>query len=395
MSEVEDFEALASAELNDFDTALRAAYQMQLRLVHGVSIRKDVHRSIRVLLNLAVGDLGDLIEDARRGSGRSATRAARTLIESAINMHTICDSAEDADRYLAHLDLGPILLATIAPGHDLLPRAARSAYLHRLRREAKLVEGPWAEAMERYGSGFKRSWHPRNLRDRATAAGREEIYESYRVASLVVHGSAAGASFGQLRVNTRDRLAFLTGRIPFLCPTALLLGIDAYLEVIKVVGASVPDVDISLAWDSLQVAAESWPDYAKLVDRYMIDAWSLMKDAAPSQMTYAAFSRGDKRRWYARTSFDTSLLMHAYQPTLTERKRDELEAVISAYRSDPDAVFSPGGWAAVSVSGVAAQVNYERRGIPLLAYPVLIANDDDSWTVYSADHGEVRWVPYA
>ena len=60
-------------------------------------------------------------------------------------------------------------------------------------------------------------------------------------------------------------------------------------------------------------------------------------------MTYAAFSRGGRRRWFARTSLQPETLLHAAEPWAGDAKRDRLEGLIQAYRNDPDAVFSEVG----------------------------------------------------
>jgi hypothetical protein len=393
MVDAEDFEEVVGRSLPQFSADLNRAIDLQFRLLHSIAIRKDVHRAPRIILTLATSDLGDLAGDVRRGAGRSAMRAARGLIEAAISMHTVAESVDDADRYVAHLDFGPVLFAQTAPGHDMLRRKDRREYLHRIARDAKAVEGRWYEAVGRYGSGFRRAWHPKSLKDRADKAGLPGFYEGYRIASLVSHGSAAGITFGQLSSDEKDRLTLLAGRVPYLCPTALVLGMDAYLEVLKVIKEVLPEVDTSLAWDSLQEVSRHYPEYVELTNRYMTDLWESRRSAGPSQVTYAAFSRGGRRRWFARTSLQPETLLHAAEPVLADAKRDWLEGLIQAYRDDPDAVFNAGGWAAFALPGVAAQVDWTRPGIPLTAYVMLIENDDSTWTAYSDELGALQWSP--
>ena len=179
-------------------------------------------------------------------------RAARGLIEAAISMHTVAGSVDDADRYVAHLDFGPVLFAQTAPGHDLLRRKDRREYLHRIARDAKAVEGRWHEALERYGSGFRRAWHPKSLKDRADKARLPGFYEGYRIASLVSHGKRRRDHFRAIEFRREGSAHPARGAgAPYLCPTALVLGMDAYLEVLKVTKEALPEVDSSLAWDSL------------------------------------------------------------------------------------------------------------------------------------------------
>jgi hypothetical protein len=154
MVDAEDFEEVVGRSLPQFSADLNRAIDLQFRLLHSIAIRKDVHRAPRIILTLATSDLGDLAGDVRRGAGRSAMRAARGLIEAAISMHTVAESVDDADRYVAHLDFGPVLFAQTAPGHDMLRRKDRREYLHRLatRKQSKVVgTKPWGVTGQVFG----------------------------------------------------------------------------------------------------------------------------------------------------------------------------------------------------------------------------------------------------
>ena len=113
---------LAPSLAGDIDAAKSA----QLHLARMVIEAKKVPRAARLICVLAAGDIGDLLDDVERGAGRSAIRATRSLIEHQVNMHTVLSSDVSADRYMAHLELGPLLLRDSYEAYYLDRNLARS-----------------------------------------------------------------------------------------------------------------------------------------------------------------------------------------------------------------------------------------------------------------------------
>ncbi len=101
-----DVEAMLADRVPEFQEAGWAVTYEQLALVAQLAgDDTSTHESVRLLFNLAVNDFRDLLHDLDAGSGRLAMRAARAVIEHAINLHTVAASLADASRYLAEPDL--------------------------------------------------------------------------------------------------------------------------------------------------------------------------------------------------------------------------------------------------------------------------------------------------
>ena len=219
-----DVEALLSERVPRFDQAGWAVTYEQLALVSQVAGDTGTHESVRLLFNLAVNDFRDLLHDLRSGSGRSAMRAARAVIEHAINLHTVSANLAEASRYLEHLDQGPSLMLALATGAERLDRKPRRSYEHALKTTGAAAARRFAAAVAEHGSWFQRGWTQNNLRDRAVQHGIGHLYEYYRLASLVTHGSAGG-SLGSVRDHPEGSRMFRTGPALELAPVAMWAGI--------------------------------------------------------------------------------------------------------------------------------------------------------------------------
>lgn len=215
--------------------AAEAVTYKQLALVAQVASDVQTHESVRLLFNLAVNDFRDLLEDLNSGAGRSAMRAARGVIEHAINLHAVTTSLREATRYMEHLDQGAALMMGLAPGESRLPRRRRSAYLHALRKVGRPAERRFELARDEHGSWFARGWSPTTLRVRAEQHGVAHLYDYYRLASLVTHGSAGGA-LGSVRDHPEGFRIFRTGPALELAPVAMWAGVAGYREVLAALG---------------------------------------------------------------------------------------------------------------------------------------------------------------
>lgn len=206
---------------------------------------KKVPRAARLICVLAAGDIGDLLDDVERGAGRSAIRATRSLIEHQVNMHTVLSSDVSADRYMAHLELGPLLLRDSYEAYYLDRNLARSVK-HVAKKRARDAQPLWDAALSKYGPSFARQWSERNIRQRSGDAGRLDLYQMFRFASGVAHGSSSG-SVGHYELHSDNLATYSAGRLPTLVPVALAYGAEAYLQMLTHLSDAQPDIDVDLS----------------------------------------------------------------------------------------------------------------------------------------------------
>src|SRR5207253_1751324 len=80
-------------------------------------------------------------------------------------------------------------------------RQALRRLLHRL---LKHNESSSTAAVRLYGRQFRRTWSSQDLSTRARRHGLETLYEFYRMASSVLHGTAGGSIASTRRVDEQD-----------------------------------------------------------------------------------------------------------------------------------------------------------------------------------------------
>lgn len=373
---VEPFEEELERSSPGFREEVQNVVHAQLALTGPFLVDAEIPRACRVIVNLAASDLGDLLHDVARGSGRAAMRSARSLVEHAINMHTVAASEQDADRYLDHLSLGPSLMMKSELPMIGLDAKRRSQVEHALRKSAREAATAWEAARQRYGASFARSWHPKNLADRAAAAGCPELYDDYRIASNVAHGSAAG-SYGHFYRSKSDLASFATGAVPHLVPHALMMGIEGYVTTIEICELVAPRHDLTLAHEVVTLLLE---------ERY-IAVWDVANDRQrritqsfdreePNSTALLAFSRGGKFRWYVELDGSVEGVFRAHEPYDAEEVIASLESLIQVYR-DGHGEFNEGGWSTIRLPGLAAIPRFEVSAIPRGAIlPCLELNAD-------------------
>ncbi|MCZ4499832.1 MAG: hypothetical protein JWQ74_2385 [Marmoricola sp.] len=360
----------------DFSADADAALASQFLIMPNVMARKLLNRAARVILTLAIADLADLLHDAETGSGRSAMRSARSLIEHSINLGTVLDDQGDAERYLAHLELGKILVGRSDYVSPILDRKRRSAAKHKAASEAKAAEATWAAAVEKYGADFRRTWHPTDLASRARAQDLDSLYDAYRIASNVAHGSAAG-SFGHFQVVRNDIGSYVAGRTPDLIPLALAVGSDAYFVILSRLASQDPPIVVSHAYESL----------AGFLGRNYAAVWDISRDfrrnvtASFQQRTdssglYMVFSRTGHLRWYLAMDAYPSVWWPVVEADDVREIADSLAGVIDQYRASVN-IYTEGGQAALFLPGYALPHDPEKRSIPATAiFPRLIPKKD-------------------
>lgn len=337
-----------------------------------------LNRSGRIIFSLAVSDLGDLMDESIRGSGRAAMRSARSLVEHCINMGTVLADEADAERYLDHLSLGPLLLSEAGYPFLYLNGRERERVEHELNRDRRESKAAWEAALSRYGSGFKRSWHPRNLADRAAEQGGERLYRAYRIASNVAHGSAAG-SIGHFRLSRKGRGSYSAGKVPELVPLALLVGADAYLEMLKHAERLDERVDASAGRDWLTHFMDTHylaiREVARDVVREFTEAFDMEVSFANA---YMVFSRSKRVRWYTHVP-QMSDRWHPVAASAEDECRElfsALEGLIDTYIEE-GGEFNEGGLAALELPKTSMPIDLRKSSVPGNAFfPRLVPSDD-------------------
>lgn len=207
---------------------------------------QSTHRAVRLLFNLAVNDFRDLLDDLRHGSGRSAMRASRSLIEHAINLNVIAGDLAEASRYLEHLNQGSAILGVLQPGASRVERSNKKvgrSYRYALRKSGAVAKRRFEESVAQHGSWFRMGWTTSSLRDRSKRSGLEDLYPYYQLASLVVHGSAGGA-LGTIRDHSDGLTTYRTGPSLELAPVAMLAGVAALRAVLSGLVTVRPDLTL-------------------------------------------------------------------------------------------------------------------------------------------------------
>jgi hypothetical protein len=148
-----------------------------------------------------------------------------------------------------------------------------------------------------YGSSFRANWASASLRDRATKYGLGHEYEFYRLASMVLHGSAGGAK-GTL--STAYPLPVQrTGPSLQLCPPAYVQGLTYFRGLVERAMNDLPGVTGAPLLTLLDKSLEVWPEYRRLLTKWDEELWPEdIQDVGIGPYAILAVSRGNRRRWY-------------------------------------------------------------------------------------------------
>ena len=294
------------------------------------------HEAVRLLFNLAVNDLVDLLHELGTGAGRPAMRTARSLIEHAINLHTVTSNLAEASRYVEHLDLGQVLLASV-PLEGLGNKAGRT-YRKRARQRGREAQKRFDAAAATHWSeseiNFRKSWTKPDLKARADLNGLGFLYGYYRLASLVIHGSSAG-SIGLVRETPGPR-TFRHGSALELAPIAMLAGLAAYRSVRVALERARPDVPAGGYAAGLNQVDELTPQYFDAGVNIDAALWPTTYTAPPGAVL--AFSKTKKRRWYLHIPSLGSLIP-ADPPDVPPWMEQQFERLIDAVVTEQPHLF--------------------------------------------------------
>ncbi|MGY0537728.1 DUF5677 domain-containing protein [Nocardioides sp. YJ-D4] len=373
-----DLEPTLDEELPGFGEAAGNVTLALFGLTAQVVGDQATHAAVRLLLNLAVNDFRDLLEDLKRGAGRSAMRTARSLIEHAINMHVIADDLAEASRYLEHLDRGPAILVELEPGFARIEKAnkkAGSSYRHALRKYGAAANRRFAKAVAQHGPWFRNGWTTTKLRDRAVGSGLEHLYPYYQLASLVVHGSSGGA-LGTVRNHSDGRSTYRTGPALEIAPVAMWAGLAAFRDVLSGLRKARPDIDPALYSGDLDSLDALWVDYFLLLTRLDNELWP--REGVRPPTTVLAFTQKRTRRWYLHIP-SHGVLVQADEPVLPDWIEAQVDGMIDIMLAQEPQLFrSDQRWLTATVPHVGLKIRADSIAIPDTA---LLETPPEGWEI--------------
>jgi hypothetical protein len=311
------------------------------------------------IANQAFNDFVDLSYDLLTCRGRPALRAARALFEHMINYLDVTMDPEAQRRYETHHAVAAQVEADAAIGLNRLIGDEAKAARHTLRKLSRESKLQYEEALGLYGSGFRARWARSDLRDRANRHGLDHEYSFYRLASMVLHGSAGGAR------GTLSAAYFApvhrTGPALQLCPPAYLKGLSYFRTFIEHAGAIAPEGTTNRVIDALTNALALWPEYRRVLIALDDRTWPKKAPAGP--MALMAISRHNRRRWYY---WDPALdlVVRAEPPTpgtLSPKQEAQLELLIASL---PPRDERADDWITINLSGVQVTPKADARWLP-------------------------------
>lgn len=331
-----------------------------------------VHLATRLIVNQAVSDFADLLNDADRMSGRSAMRAARAVVEHAINLRTVIDDKPRADRYTDHLSQAALIQDAEKFGADGLPGGYGKSVRFRLRKAARDAGPKFEAALKRHGTAFKRSWSAGNLHDRAMAQGQSHLYEFYRFASLTTHGSAA--SMANARRPNEYGFVNRIGIDPGMTPTALYGGVHALADVVTTLKDAGIRADHAAAAQALQDLAGFWAHLHYVISNF--ETAFFERTTRPDSPTIVAVARSRQIRWYLHDD-QQKVLQPANEPPLSSLERAVVEGLASWVAASAAEFQDPSvNWVGVRLPGTQSPTpQLTRTTIPETAIPLL--SDDE------------------
>jgi hypothetical protein len=226
--------------------------------------------AIQSLFVQAANDFRDLLFDVATGRGRPAIRGARTLFELHVAALDVTGDEELAARWLDHYPASGVAEAELRLLEQRTLGNARRALVHRMNKLRRESAQEMKAASVRWGPGFARTWHPRNLKDRARAHGLDEHYAFYRFASAPVHGSMAAMRGLSREVRGTDVVRI--GSAVSLAPVAALYGTWSMQRLVAVAETFVGG-QLNTASLALERLDETWPEFYEEMVALDRDAW--------------------------------------------------------------------------------------------------------------------------
>lgn len=312
-----------------------------------------------LIVNQSINDAQDMLLDLSGLRGRPATRAARALVEHAVNLHAVLSSPDSAERYHRHSAVASMVEARAAFGLSRLTGKENRSEAHRLKKLARDTHADFEAAVADYGSGYPRAWAAANLHDRASAAGLLDLYDYYRFSSAVLHGSAGGAT-GTVSAAYEEPV-HRTGPSLALCVTAFHEGLRALDEVVQQLQGARSDLDMSPLRDAVAELLDYWPTYRRAV--LAIDRHLWPREAPPHPVAVLCIFRSGETRWYWHDP-RFGVMVEAYPPaagSLSAKQEQGLPTMIAQAR---DHMHPQDVCVSIAMFGVQVSPRADKPAIP-------------------------------
>lgn len=250
-----------------------------------------------IIVNHATNDLLILLEAVQAGSGRTAARTARAMFEHLAHYREVKSSPGAATQYEEHRHVWADQISRARIGLHLLNGKERKKEADRLAAVGRRAKLPLQQALQRYGPSFMRGWMAgTSLYALAKRHGYEDDYESYRLLSGVMHGSA-GAALG----TRRERGGVVTHRLGMdlqLVPVAFHEGIRWWRALLDELPETSADPDSGMGLrEATDVLLQGYPEIYRSCRRLDNKLWPAGA-APPRNLAVLALYPGDKVRWY-------------------------------------------------------------------------------------------------
>jgi hypothetical protein len=266
-----------------------------LIFVRGHLPKLENNHAAATVFNQAVNDFSDLCFELVTCRGRPALRASRALFEHLINYRDVTDDPESQQRYERHHAVAAQVEADAEIGLNRLTGDVAKSVRHMLRKLRRDSKKDYDEAIASYGSTFRARWAKTDLRERAKRLGLDQEYEFYRLASMVLHGSAGGAK-GTLS-SAYPAPVHRTGAALQLCPPAYVKGLTYFRLLIEHAGTVTPEVATQPLIDALSDALALWSDYRRVLLEIDAHTWPENAPAMPRAVLAISRKRYDLKLW--------------------------------------------------------------------------------------------------
>lgn len=286
--------------------------------------------AVQYILTGAVNDAVALVLHVDRFDGRSAAHAARALFEHMVNLCDVLEGPpEVSERYLDHRHVTADQVARHRWYLDGLDKETGRKERRRLDALARRTKRPLAEAIAKYGPGFRRSWAVGTLKDRADAHNLSDCYEGYRILSSVIHASS-GAMAGIVKPIAGHPVHRI-GLDMDLAATAYAEGLNSFYQIAERLKDVAPVTEAeeilgrtgNLLWYLQQVRAA-----LRRVDQ---QTWPT--DPGPATLTFAGIWPSGTVRWYLHDLRYNSVVL----ADLVDPEPDLSEYIDHATAYDPEA----------------------------------------------------------
>lgn len=228
--------------------------------------------SASTILLQGANEFQDLLLAASEGAGRRALASARTLYELSVALQDVLADPSMDERYAAWGDVADYLVTQLPLEERALRGTELKSYLHARKKAVKSSKPAYEAAIAKNGTSFRRDWTGgRTLYDRAVQHGQDDLYDFYRVASGVLHGTEAGA----LGLRRHPEPGFATTRLGHALqwtPTALLYGVESF-DRLAGTSSSLLAVGTSEVGSAVRAIRHVWPDYRKAIREVDEDLW--------------------------------------------------------------------------------------------------------------------------